>query len=522
MRLLQFMNKLIHNTILTRLAVPFLMIAALAGCTGSDVTHFLPETDRYYVCTYDGNRYLACIDSVGTDNAFGHYYAAGADSAAVRQHFTMSASGPEFIFETAYGRTKIDSTKIDRHPYFAPAFKAANTRLYLEKKYQVKKTENVVYGNAYGYWSELEGAEAEVTKIITDGFVHSFQHDDIELEMDIYQPVGLNGPKPLIMFIHGGAFYIGCKNEPAYIDFCEHFASMGYVTASINYRLGFHLGKGDIERAAYMALQDAHAAMRYLVANAKQYGINTEEIYVAGSSAGGITALNMAFMKNSDRPASSFGAGIFRSRGDLGNIDDHDNDLKASFKVKAIANMWGAVNNLDILKNGKTSIISFYGDQDTVVPFGEDYPFKKAGKAFSKALSEKMYGSVCIDEQARKLGIRSEIHAFPGEGHALNTTGKDKQPNLHHKYIKDKIASFFYKEMAPSGAKIKNGADYGTYSVEGRNISTVQWKVEGGFILSANGKDVQVLWIADSPVHCLTATGTFRSRAGFLATLDEK
>jgi acetyl esterase/lipase len=85
----------------------------------------------------------------------------------------------------------------------------------------------------------------------------------------------------------------------------HYFAERGYVVASINYRLGFFPLAPSVDRAGYRALQDAHAAVCYLIANADEFGIDTSNIFAAGTSAGAITALNLAFMEEKNRPEST-------------------------------------------------------------------------------------------------------------------------------------------------------------------------------------------------------------------------
>ena len=54
--------------------------------------------------------------------------------------------------------------------------------------------------------------------------------------MDIYTPDSDTASnRPLIIFIHGGSYLGGSKTEIDCIDFCEHFAKKGYVTASVNF-----------------------------------------------------------------------------------------------------------------------------------------------------------------------------------------------------------------------------------------------------------------------------------------------
>lgn len=496
-----------------------LSLAAIVFCLISCGNEFnYPETGCYYDVKVDGNQYFVRLDSCDGKSSEGHYYTVTDDTLAVRHDFTSSLARRRLVVTVDGTGTKLKPGSVSYSIYEEPPFGTGNLDLYRKACRKVSVVPDVCYGKAKGYWSSLAGVEQDVSKLFSKGVVKSFKLRDLDLSLDLYRPEEVSGKSPLIMFIHGGAFYIGYKDEPAYVDFCRYFTSMGYVTASINYRLGFHLSKNEIERAGYAALQDAHAALRYLVAHADEYGIDTDRIFVAGSSAGSITALNLAFLEDDGRPASTHGKKSFLShKADMGDIDSSGNDYTAEFKIKAVANMWGAVNDLDMLGSAQTSIVSFHGEDDTTVPYAEGYPLSVAGDGVAKMLSGEMFGSYCIDEKAGELGLRHHLYSFPGEGHALNT-GKDKQPNENHTFIKERMAEFFYEEMVPEPASIK-WMGPGCYSVTGHGISDVQWKVEGGFILPSTGDGtIRVLWCGDKP-HSLTASGTYGSDIAWIASL---
>lgn len=501
----------IKITFLTALTA--IISALVPSCKGPDGE--APETGCWYTAKFEGKQYFVNFESFSASDgtARGVYYVPVSDTSAARHDFSAEFGRRRLTLETDGVSRRMKLSQLPYSKYAAPEFTMADTSMFRNPFCKVKVTENICYAKVRGYWTSLPGVEAEVSKAFTQGYVKSFRHKDLDLKMDVYQPEGLEGKRPLILFMHGGAFYVGDKKEPAYVDFCRHFASMGYITASINYRMGFHLGKGEIERAGYVALQDAHAAMRFLVSRADEYGIDTEQLFVAGSSAGSITALNLAFMTEKDRPESSHGGkGLFNGN-DLGPIDGSGNDIKAKFHIKAIANMWGAVSNPDIIHNSKTDIVSFHGDADNVVPYAEGYPFSSAGEAISQLLSEKMYGSVCIDSTARACGLKSRMYSFAGEGHALNTTGKEKTPNANHSLIKLKIADFFFNEIMPVQARIIWEAP-GKYTVNGK-VESASWDVEGGFVLAHDRKGVQVLWMEDAPIHRLTVSGTYPNGLGY-------
>ena len=101
---------------------------------------------------------------------------------------------------------------------------------------------------------------------------------DISLRLDLYLPEG-QGPHPLIVWIHGGAFRSGDKGGIFWSPMPRQ-TQRGYAVASINYRLS--------GQAAFPALvYDCKAAIRWLRTNARKYGLRSERIVVAGESAGG-------------------------------------------------------------------------------------------------------------------------------------------------------------------------------------------------------------------------------------------
>ena len=81
--------------------------------------------------------------------------------------------------------------------------------------------------------------QTEIFSSVTKTTVnYSDVYTDNAHKMDIYTPDGdteIN--RPLILFVHGGSFYLGDKTDTDCQNFCETFAKKGYVTASVNYRL---------------------------------------------------------------------------------------------------------------------------------------------------------------------------------------------------------------------------------------------------------------------------------------------
>lgn len=389
---------------------------------------------------------------------------------------------------------------------------------YRKKLFDVTIKKDIIYGKAKGYWCSFNAEGESYATVLKKGFSETFQQKTLDLKMDIYLPKNDSiNKRPLIIFLHGGAFYIGHKETEPLVKWCNHFSSLGYVTASLDYRLGFYLSKKSIERAAYKAIQDAHAATRYLVSHAKEYGIDTSLIFVAGTSAGAITALSLAFMNNESRPESSKKSGLSP---DLGNIESSGNKIKVPFKIKAIANMWGAVNDLEILKNAQVPIVSFHGDNDRVVPIGEGFPFSDIKGNLGERFFNKTYGSGMIDATVKKQGLRSELYVFEGKDH-----GPHVDDNYHTNeiftFIQKSIESFFYKEMSLYQRNIISTKDFSSqwFTLSSAENRVVVWHALGGIILQQSKDKARVIWFADAPQKELTVEGLLNSNAYFSNTI---
>ena len=86
---------------------------------------------------------------------------------------------------------------------------------------------------------------------------------------DLYQPKDDHaGPRPLIVWVHGGGFKFGTKEAKGIQLWCKTFAQRGYVCAAINYRLSKKypfLHFNELQKSCYYAVQDLKMAVSYLI-----------------------------------------------------------------------------------------------------------------------------------------------------------------------------------------------------------------------------------------------------------------
>jgi hypothetical protein len=411
--------------------------------------------------------------------------------------------------------TFVESSKKKKfvmYKYKTDEYKGFNLGRYKNEVFDVERIPDVNYANVKGFWSSIPDDTIDVAGIIKTSVLNSLKKKVLELDMDIYLPKNDTLDKrPLLMLIHGGAFFIGDKATVPYQKWCTHFASLGYVCASINYRMGFRPSSKAIQRTAYQATQDAHAAMRYLMAKKDIYRIDPENLFVGGASAGSITAINLAYMRNENRPEATYSSFLTE---DLGDIENSGNDYSEDFKIKAIANMWGSVFDLEMLENSNASIISFHGDEDDVLPYRFGYPFSALGE-FQKVFFDEMYGSYYIDQKAKELGIRSELHTFYGEGHTLHL---DENRNLNDNFytIQNEMVDFFYEELNPYPVYIvQDKSDIQLFTIDTTEVMVSDWNVVGGLSINETKGSVRASWFDDEKCHELRVAGYYKNGVGF-------
>jgi acetyl esterase/lipase len=110
--------------------------------------------------------------------------------------------------------------------------------------------------------------------------------DGKSLQLDIYKPENLTDPVPLIIFVHGGAWRSGNRDD--YRVYTVAFAQKGYVTATVSYRL--------LNNKPYPAcVEDVWDAVQWFFRNSEKYGYDKTRIAIVGGSAGAHLALLAAY-----------------------------------------------------------------------------------------------------------------------------------------------------------------------------------------------------------------------------------
>ena len=137
--------------------------------------------------------------------------------------------------------------------------------------------------------------------------------------LDVFYPEDGEGPYPLVIVFHGGAFAAGHKRTHYIKSMCLP-VTQGYAVATVEYRL--------LQEAKWPAqLIDGKAAIRYLRANAEKLNLDPDRFAVWGNSAGGTVTQLLAVTADEE------------------DMDDLNVGVKASSKIDcAIA--WYTISEL--------------------------------------------------------------------------------------------------------------------------------------------------------------------------------
>jgi acetyl esterase/lipase len=143
-----------------------------------------------------------------------------------------------------------------------------------------------------------------------------------QLQLDLYLPVGVSGPTPFLLWMHGGSFIGGNRKGGA--DIGQAMAEHGFALAAVDYRLS--------SEAVFPApANDVFAALRYLRANAVTYNLDKSKAALTGFSAGSVLAT---------------GAGVATERADITGTEG--GNLDQSNKLTAVVDGFGSFYASDI------------------------------------------------------------------------------------------------------------------------------------------------------------------------------
>jgi para-nitrobenzyl esterase len=252
-------------------------------------------------------------------------------------------------------------------------------------------------------------------------------------KMDIYLPDGDTvAERPVVVYLFGGAFLTGSKNNTDCVDFCNYFAKRGYVAIAANYRLSnnpilFSLDQNLQYSTVLKAMADLKSVIRYIKKDYIQSNIlkiDTNSIFAGGYSAGAVTAIHSAYVDNiSDLPISPVNVqSIANNIG--GSLEGDAGNFGYSSRFKGIFSYAGGLNDLSWIDSDDEPIFAAHGTNDNVVNFN-------CGPAFNLITTLDLCG---IGEMSNVLAANGIIYdelVFNGIDHywPVNGTGNSNFSN---------------------------------------------------------------------------------------------
>lgn len=223
------------------------------------------------------------------------------------------------------------------------------------------------------------------------------------LYLDHYRPQGKpNGMS--VMFIHGGGFTGG---DPAnQKPFAEGMSKRGYNVFVISYRLylkGSSFGCNTVTpeklKAIRLAVEDAADAAKFILSRADSFRVNPGQFFLAGSSAGAETALQLLY--------NPFAAA------DPARFDYFKTPRFCGALIFA-----GALVDINTMQPANwVPMLLMHGTKDQLVPFGT------ASHHFCPATSQgwmMLFGSKTIYEKGKEWNKPVVLYTYNGNGHEVS------------------------------------------------------------------------------------------------------
>lgn len=269
--------------------------------------------------------------------------------------------------------------------------------------------------------SAVEGAKPLPVEVKFD--VEYGKVGDEKLLLDLAQPEKGDKPRPGLIFIHGGGWAGGRKED--FTAVAKDFATEGYVAVSINYRLApKHLCPAQIE--------DCKCAVRWMRAHAEELGVDPERIGAVGGSAGGHLALMLGVMDPADGlegnggwqdqsskvqavvnyvgPSDLMGELPDVSKGILKNFFGGPREEKKELAIQA--------SPVTYLNAGDATILSFMGTKDPLVPHTQ---------------------GITLANKMTEAGVPGRVELILGAGHGFEPEEMKRTVEVAKEFLREEL-----------------------------------------------------------------------------------
>ncbi|MEG1511802.1 MAG: endonuclease/exonuclease/phosphatase family protein [Bacteroidales bacterium] len=267
-------------------------------------------------------------------------------------------------------------------------------------------------------------AQQTPTKETMDTYLYSVKGKD-SLFLDRYYPANellstnlfVKGKRPCLIFVFGGGFFTGRRNNEMYIPYYKWLVKNGFNVVAIDYRLGLkpivdQMSAVGTEKkpklnpfklvdllfnSVNIAVEDLYDATNFVLAKSKEWGIDTSLIISCGSSAGAITVLQGEYYRSNNKAGAAL-----------------KSKLSKGFNYAGVISFAGAIAN----KHGKIKwdnipapIQFFHGNADSNVPYDK-----------MKTILGGLYGSNFITKEFNKINAPYYFLTADNATHTIATT----------------------------------------------------------------------------------------------------
>lgn len=252
--------------------------------------------------------------------------------------------------------------------------------------------------------SLIIGCMAASAQITPDATYMFAQRDTCDLFMDVYEPAdgsqtSIDGvEKPAVIFMFGGGFIRGTRDDESYNSWFKLMTDNGYRVISIDYRLGL---KGSnkvgiaqvnvLDKAIHMAVEDLFSATNFIIENADQFEVDPSNIVISGSSAGAISVMQAEY--------------------EIANRTSWASVLPEGFNYAGVMSFSGAILSREGKVDFKTvpcPTMMLHGTSDELVPY-KQIKFFKLG----------FFGGGKLVERFKKSGLNYNMYHFTDYGHEI-------------------------------------------------------------------------------------------------------
>lgn len=242
----------------------------------------------------------------------------------------------------------------------------------------------------------------------TTGIAYGAEHRQ---HLDVYVPdASPVEPRPVIIFIHGGSWQTGSKDQYRFV--ASGLAEKGFVSVVANYRLN-----PEVRFPVFVA--DAAQAVAWTLRNIGRYGGDPRRVFVMGHSAGAHTAMLLALDR---RYLVAAGASPDDLRGAIGLSGPYGFEIDSA-PLRAIfgsAPDPAETQPVNFVRGDGPPLLLIHGTDDGIC---------------------WVTHSIRLTELVRKAGGQAELRLYPGLGHGATVGGFSRLRREHAPTLED-VAAF--------------------------------------------------------------------------------